>query len=147
MSELHRYERRSAITRALKRLDHAAVARRCALLTATGLMGIAVVHLIDGPGSLSHELYIAVLELTLAAASVPVAIALVIRPVRDLWLAASAFAWLALGFYLAGRGIGLAGSAADIGNWGQTLGITNIATEVAAIALAVWAVRHRRKAA
>jgi hypothetical protein len=132
------------LTTALERLDHAAVARRCALLTAAGFMGIAVVHLIDGPGSLSYELYIGVLELTLAAASVLLAIALVIRPVRDLWIAASALAWLALGFYLAGRGIGLAGSAADIGNWGQTLGITNIATEVAAIALAVWAVRHRR---
>jgi hypothetical protein len=144
MSDLHRHERLRAMTSTMQRLDHAAIARRCALLTAVGFMGIAVVHLIDGPGSLSHELYIGVLELTLAAASVPVAIALVIRPVGDLWIAASAFAWLALGFYLAGRGVGLAGSAADIGNWGQTLGITNIATEVAAIALAVWAVRHRR---
>jgi hypothetical protein len=107
-------------------------------------MGIAVVHLIDGPGSLSYELYIGVLELALAAASVPLAIALVIRPVRDLWIAASALVWLALGFYLAGRGTGLSGSTADIGNWGQTLGATNIATEVAAIALAAWALRHRR---
>ncbi len=143
MSDLHQYERRSAITSALKRLDHAAVARRCALLTAAGLMGIAVVHLTDGPGSLSYELYIAILELTLAAASVPLAIALVIRPVRDLWIAASELVWLALGFYLASRGTGLPGSTGDTGNWGQTLGATNIATEVAAIALAAWALRHR----
>jgi hypothetical protein len=132
------------MTTVLERLDHAAVARRCALLTAAGLMGIAVVHLIDGPGSLSYELYIGVLELTLAAASVPLAIALVIRPVRDLWIAASALAWLALGFYLASRGIGLSGSTADIGNRGQTLGITNMATEAAAIALTAWALHHRR---
>jgi hypothetical protein len=132
------------LTTALERLDHAAVARRCALLTAAGFMGIAVVHLIDGPGSLSYELYIGVLELTLAAASVPLAIALVIWPVRDLWISASALAWLALGFYLASTGIGLASSTTtDIGHWGQTLGITNMATEVAAIALAAWALRHR----
>jgi polyisoprenoid-binding protein YceI len=35
------------------------------------------------------------------------------------------------------------GSTADIGNWGQTLGITNMATEVAAIVLATWALRRR----
>jgi hypothetical protein len=127
-----------------ERFDHAAVARGCALLTAAGFMGIAVVHLIDGPGSLSYELYIGVLELTLAAASVPLAIALVIRPVRDLWIAAPAFAWLALGFYRASHSAGLSGSAADIGNGGQMLGIANMATEVAVIALAVWALRNRR---
>jgi hypothetical protein len=131
------------MTTALERLDRAAVARSCALFTAAGFMGIAVVHLVDGPGSLSYELYIGVLELTLAAASVPLAIALVTRPVRDLWIAASALAWLALGFYLANRSIGPSGSTTDIGNWGQTLGITNMATEVAAIALAAWALHHR----
>lgn len=131
------------MTTALKRLDHAAVACRCALLTAAGLMGIAVVHLIDGSGSLSYEFYIGVLELTLAAASVPLAIALVLRPVRDLWIAASALAWLALGFYLASPSIGLSSSTTDIGNWGQTLGAANMATEVAAITLAAWALRHR----
>jgi hypothetical protein len=131
------------MTTVLERLDHVAVARSCALFTSAGFMGIAVVHLIDGPGSLSYELYIGVLELALAAASVPLAIALVIRPVRDLWIAASALVWLVLGFYLASRGTGLSGSTADIGNWGQTLGATNIATEVAAIALAAWALRHR----
>ena len=143
-SKQHQHEGRSAMTTVFERLDHPAVARRCALLTAAGVVGIAVVHVIDGPGSLSYELYIGVLELALAAASVPLAIALVIRPVRDLWIAASAVAWLALGFYLASRSIGLSGSTADIGNWGETLGITNMATEVAAIALAAWALRHRR---
>jgi hypothetical protein len=132
------------MTTCLERLDHAAVARSCALFTAAGFMGIAVVHLIDGPGSLSYELYIGVLELTLAAASVPLAIALVIRPVRDLWIVATAFAWLALGLYLASRSAGSSGSTADIGNGGQMLGITNMATEVAVIALAVWALHHRR---
>jgi hypothetical protein len=106
-------------------------------------MGIAVVHLINGPGSLSFELYIGVLELTLAAASVPLAIALAIQPVRDLWIAAGVFAWLALGFVLASPSIGLS-STTDTGNWGQTLGIANMATEVAAIALAAWTLRHRR---
>jgi hypothetical protein len=133
------------MTTLLGRLDHPAIACRCALLTAAGLTGVAVVHLIDGPGSLSYELYIGVIELALAAASVPLAIALAIRPVRDLWIAASALAWLALGFYLASRSIELPGSTAEIGNWGQTLGITNMATEVAAIALAAWALRHRRR--
>jgi hypothetical protein len=128
---------------ALKGLDHAAVGRGCALLTAAGLMGIAVVHLIAGTGSLSYELYIGVLELTLAAASVPLAIALVIWRVRDLWIVSSALAWLALGFWLAGPSIGLSSSTTGTGNLGQTLGITNMATELAAVSLAAWALRHR----
>ena len=132
------------MTTVLECLHHPAVARRCALLTAAGLMGIAVVHLIDGPGSLSYELYIGVLELALAVASVPLAITLAIRPARDLWTTAAAFVWLALGLYLASRGSGLSGSAADIGNRGQILGVANMATELAAIALAAWALRHRR---
>jgi len=49
----------------------------------------------------------------------------------------------ALGFYLASPSIGLSSSTTDIGNWGQTLGIANMATEVAAIAVAAWALRHR----
>jgi hypothetical protein len=133
------------MTTALKRLDPAAVARHCALFTAAGFMGIALVHLISGPGSLSHELYIGVLELTLTAASVPLAIALAIRPVRDLWILAGALAWFALGLYLASTSIGLVSSTTATGGWGQTLGVTNMATELAAVALAAWALRHRRR--
>jgi hypothetical protein len=107
-------------------------------------MGIALVHLISGPGSLSYELYIGVLELTLAAASVPLAIALAIRPVRDLWILAGALAWFALGFYLASTAMGLASSTTATGSWDQALGVTNMATELAAVALAAWTLRHRR---
>lgn len=132
------------MTTRLEHLDHAAVAHSWALFVGAGFVGIAVVHLIDGPRSLSYEIYIGVLELTLAAASLSVAIALVVRPVRDLWTAATACAWLALSFYLAGRSAGLSGSTADIGSAGQMLGVANMATEIAVIAVAAWALHHRR---
>jgi hypothetical protein len=127
----------------LEHLEHAVVARSWALFTAAAFMGVAVVHFIDGPGSLSYELYVGVVELTLAAASAPLAVALVLRPVRDLWIAATALALLALGLYLASRGAGLSGFTADIGKKGQILGVANMATELAVISLGVWALQNR----
>jgi hypothetical protein len=49
----------------------------------------------------------------------------------------------ALGFYLASRSVGSSGFTADIGQRGQMLGIANMATEVAVIALTVWALHSR----
>lgn len=139
----YQHQRRNVLPTVLKRLDYAVVARRCVLFTAAGFMGIAVMHLIDGPGSLYYERYIGVLELTIAAASVPFAISLARRPLRDLWSAACALAWLALGFYFASRATGFSRSAVGTRSWGQILGIANLATEVGIVVLAAWALRCR----
>jgi CheY-like chemotaxis protein len=55
---------------------------------------------LDGPGSLEESSAIGLLELALAAASVPLALALVVWPVRDAWLAAGVLCTVALGFYV-----------------------------------------------
>ena len=121
-------------------LDRPAVHRPLAVLTAALLVGVALVHLLDGPGSLSDHAYIGALELALAAASVPLAVLMITCPVRALWLSAAALCASALLVYIASRTVGLPGSSDDIGNWFQTLGIANVLTEVAVIALAVRAV-------
>lgn len=61
--------------------------RRAALLTAIMLIGTAVVHLIDGPGSLNDTFYVGALELALAAACVPLALVLIVQPARAVWIA------------------------------------------------------------
>lgn len=116
--------------------------RRTALLAALLLAAVGVVHLIDGPASLSDMPYIGVLELALVAAAVPLAVLLCTRPLPAFWHAAGALCTLALAVFIASRTIGLPGSTDDIGNWGQTLGLVNIVTELAVIGLAAHAVRR-----
>ena len=130
-------------------LTRPAAHRRSAVLTALLLAAVGVVHLIDGPASLSDMAYVGVLELALVAAVVPLAVLLCTRPLPALWHAAGALCTLALAVFVVSRTVGLPGSADDIGNWGQTLGLVNIATELAVIALAAHAVllRGGRRAA
>lgn len=116
--------------------------RSLAVPTALGLVAVAVVHLLDGPGSLSDHFYIGALELALVAACVPLALLLITRPVTIFWHAAGALCTAALLVYVASRTVGLPGSTDDIGNWLQTLGVLNILFEATVIAVAALVVCH-----
>lgn len=117
--------------------------RLLAVPVALGLLAVALVHLIDGPGSLTDQFYVGALELALAVACVPLAVLLLTRPVPLFWHAAGALCTAALLVYIASRTVGLPGSTDDIGNWFQTLGVLNVLFEAAVIALAALAVRRR----
>lgn len=118
------------------------VSRLVAVPAALGLLAVALVHLIDGPGSLPDQFYVGALELGLAAASVPLAVLLLTRPVCLFWHAAGALCTAALLGYIASRTTGLPGSTDDIGNWFQALGVLNMLLEAAVIALAALVVRR-----
>jgi hypothetical protein len=124
--------------------DRPPVARGAAVAAAAALFGIAAVHLIDGPRSLDDQFYVGVLELALSAACVPLAVMLLMRPTRYLWLSAAILVCVALVFFAASRTIGLPGSTADIGNWGESLGIVNLIAELALISSAGWALLCER---
>lgn len=119
-------------------------ARLLAVPAAIGLLAVAIVHLIDGPGSLTDQFYVGALELALAAACVPLALLLLTRPVGLFWHAAGALCTAALLVYVASRTTGLPGSSDDIGNWSQMLGVLTVLFELAVIALAAFVVRPRR---
>jgi hypothetical protein len=123
-----------------------ATTRRSALAGAGLLALVAIIHLLDGPGSLDQSSPIGLLELGLAAAAVPLALALVVSPVRDAWIAAGALCWVALGFYVASRTVGLFGMTDDVGNWFTLLGVLNVLCELALCALALWVLRGDRTA-
>jgi hypothetical protein len=89
-----------------------------------------------------NALYIGVLELALAAACLPLAILLLVRPSRPLWDTALALNAAALVAYVASRTIGLPGSTDDIGNWIQTLGVISILAECTVLAPALSALRR-----
>jgi hypothetical protein len=122
------------------------ISRRGAVVTAAVLTAVAVVHLIDGPVTLKDQFYIGALELALAVACIPLAILLIIDPMRDLWIAVAGLTTLALACYIASRTTGLPGSTDDIGNWKGTLGILNMLTEFVVIVIATRAiVVHRTR--
>ncbi|HSC04055.1 MAG TPA: hypothetical protein VLC49_12070 [Solirubrobacteraceae bacterium] len=119
------------------------VSRALAVPAALGLLAVALLHLIDGPGSLTDQFYVGGLELALAVACVPLALLLLTRPVRLFWHAAGALCTAALLVYIASRTTGLPGATDDIGNWFQTLGLLNVLFQAAVIALAALVVRRR----
>lgn len=129
----------------LAHLSRPSISRPLAALAAVALTGVAVIHLIDGPGSLQDAPYVGILELALAAAATVTAIALIIGPVRDIWLSAATLASAALIAYIASRTVGLPDSTGDIGNWGQALGIVSMAVEGIVVLLAVGALRATRE--
>jgi hypothetical protein len=97
---------------------------------------VALIHAIDGPPGLDESYTIGALELALTLAVVPLGIALLICPVRDVWIASAVLCAVALGFYVASRTVGLAGMSDDIGDWFSLLGVLNVLAELAVIGIA-----------
>ncbi len=126
----------------LTHLSRPPIARPLAAFAAAALAGVAAIHLIDGPMSLEDTAYVGVLELALAAAATVTAVALVVEPVRDVWLVAAVLVGAAIVAYVVSRTVGLPGSMDDIGNWGEPIGVINLVAETMVLALAAGAL-HR----
>jgi hypothetical protein len=109
------------------------------------LAGVCVVHMLDGPGSLSDHFYVGALELALAVACAPLAVMLLMRPTRSIWTSALVLNLTAMALFVLSRTTGLPGSADDIGHWSQTLGVVNLLIEATLIGLAACAMRPRRR--
>jgi hypothetical protein len=118
-------------------LSRPPIARSLALPGAAALAAVCVVHLLDGPGSLSDHFYIGALELALAAACAPLAVWLLVRPTGTVWKTALALNLAALAAFIISRTLGLPGSTDDIGDWSQLLGIINLTVEAIVISAAV----------
>lgn len=129
----------------LHALSRPVIGRSLALPAAGALAGVCIVHLLDGPGSLSDQFYVGALELALASVCAPLAVMLLVRPTRAIWTTALGLNLAAMAVFVLSRTTGLPGSTDDIGNWAQMLGVVNLFTEAALIALAVAVVRPRRR--
>jgi hypothetical protein len=112
-------------------------------VAAVGLLGVALIHLLDLPSKLAETPYLGVAYLALIAASVALAAILATRDDRRALLAAGALAAaVALGYALS-RTVGLPLSTQDIGAWGEPLGVASLFVEGTVIA-AVLVARTRR---
>jgi hypothetical protein len=123
-------------------LSRPPIARSLAFPAAAALAGVCIVHLVDGPGSLSDHFYVGALELALAAACGPLALWLLVRPTRTVWEGVLVLNFAAMAAFILSRTVGLPGSTDDIGNWSQLLGMINLAAEAVVIAAAMTALRR-----
>jgi len=101
-----------------------------------GLLGIALIHVLDLPGKLEETPYLAVGYVALILGCLGVAEWLVRRSSRGAWLAAGSLAATTLVGFVVNRTVGMPGAMDDIGNWLEPLGLASMAVEGTVLVLA-----------
>jgi hypothetical protein len=113
-----------------------------------GLLGVALIHLLDVIGKISETPYLGVMYILLMVASVSVAFALLHTGWPIVWMTAGALAGLTLIGFILSRTTGLPSATDDIGNWKEGLGLASMFVEVGVILLsgyALWLARRERR--
>jgi hypothetical protein len=118
-------------------------------VAALALVALAVIHVVDLPGTLGPDRLVGIGYLGIIVAAVLVGGVLIARPHWLAWTAAAAVAISAMGGYLLTRALpgGFLGDHGDVGNWHCPLGITALSVEsviillVLLVALGAWQAR------
>jgi hypothetical protein len=118
--------------------EHRALLRGIA---AVGLLGIALIHLLDLPGKLEETPYLGVAFILLIIASLLLAAMLARRDDQMAWRATAALAAAVILGYVVNRTVGLPGAMDDLGNWLEPLGLASLFVEGTVVATAVSAIR------
>jgi hypothetical protein len=119
---------------------HRVIARAAAVV---GLLGIALIHLLDLPGKIHETPYLGVAYIVLIVAAVAAAAALVHRDTRGGWVLGTVLASATVVAFVVNRTVGMPGATGDIGNWLEPLGLASLFVEaitagVCFYALADW---------
>ena len=110
------------------------------------LIALAVIHVVDLPGTLGPDRLVGIGYLGIIAAAILISGMLLARSTRLAWAAAAGLAASAMGGYILTRALpgGFLGDHADVGNWRCPLGIAALSVEsviillVALVALGAW---------
>src|SRR5438270_13460139 len=127
----------------------AAVAARA--VGALALAALAVIHVVDLPGTLGPDRLVGIGYLGIIAMAIVIGGVLVARPYWLAWAAAAGVAASAMIGYVLTRALpgGFLGDHGDVGNWHCPLGIAALSVETliillaAGAVLAAWAARTR----
>ncbi len=119
------------------------IARSVAVI---GLAGVALIHVLDLPGTFDSQAYKGWLYLGLIAGCVVTAAALIRASDPRAWLAAILLPLGAMVGFVISRTVGIPGGADDIGNWTETLGLASLFVEGAVVALAAGVIHARSSA-
>jgi len=109
----------------------------------TALAGVALIHLLDLPGTFGEQPYKGWLHLGLIGGCLLAAAALIRDGDTRAWLAATLLPLGAISGYVISRTVGLSGGADDIGNWTEPLGLASLFVEGSLVALAAAVLRSR----
>jgi hypothetical protein len=122
-------------------LPHALVREAVArVLGVVGLLGIALIHLLDVIGKFEETPYIAWLYVGAIVSAVGLAAFMVVKgSTRAVWAAAGGLAAAILTGFVLSRTTGLPNATGDIGNWSEALGLASMFVEAGVIALSAWA--------
>ena len=104
-------------------------------LAVVGLLGVALIHVLDAHDTFVSTPYLGWLYLGLIAGCLATAAVLVQRSDPRAWLAGMLLPLGAMLGYVYSRTVGLPDDGSDIGNWWQTLGIASLFVEAAVAAL------------
>src|SRR3984885_4287513 len=112
-------------------------------VSALALAALAVIHVVDLPGTLGPTPLVGIGYFGIIAAAVGVGAAMIARSHWLVWGAAGVVAVMAMGGYVLTRALpgGFLGDHGDVGNWRCPLGITALSVEtliILLVLLAVW---------
>jgi hypothetical protein len=107
------------------------------LLGILGMAAIAVIHILDAPGTFEGVKYIFWLYIAIIVGAIPFSILLLQWPSRLAWIGPALLAAGPLIGFLLTRSIGLPGDSDDIGNWLESLGLASMFVEVAVLSLSL----------
>ena len=104
---------------------------------ALALAALAIIHVVDLPGTLGPDRLVGIGYLGIIAAAVLIGGVLIARPHWLAWTTAAAVAVSAMGGYVLTRGLrgGFLGDHGDVGNWHCPLGIAALSVESVIILL------------
>ena len=110
-------------------------------VAALALVALAVIHVVDLPGTLGPDRLVGLGYLGIIAAAVLTGGVLIARPHWLAWAAAAAVAVSAMGGYILTRALpgGFLGDHGDVGNWHCPLGIAALSVESVIILLVLLA--------
>jgi len=112
---------------------------------AVALAALAMIHMVDLPGTLGPLPLIGAGYLGIIAAGVAVGGMMIARSHWLVWTAAGGLAAAAMGGYVLTRTVsGFLGDHSDVGNWRCSLGLAALSAEALLILLAAWQARSRR---
>jgi hypothetical protein len=111
---------------------------------AVALAAVAVIHLVDLPGTMSETPLIGYGYYVLVAVALLGAFLLMTVPDRWVWGLVDLTAFGAVVAYVLSRTTGLPTDTLDIGNWNCSLGIAAISTETLVVMMAMWQLQHPR---
>src|SRR6476660_2364239 len=112
-----------------------------------GMLGIALIHLLDVIGKIKETPYLGVMYIALMVASVAVAFSLLHTGSALAWATAGLLAAATLVGFILSRTTGLPNASDDIGNWTEPLGLASLFVEGVVLSVGTAAFVLTRQAA